>query len=105
MAIKPEYLETFRRIWEAIRRELKERDVRQIGSRSQALMKLRGEKKRLIADLKRPEKKLIPETFHDIARKGDKVGRIEGLERIIDGRKFAQSDFDEFLREKKRERG
>lgn len=100
MVVNEEYLETFRRIWEAIRREIRERDVRKIRSRSQALSKLRGEKKKLLSSLRRPEKKLVPEDFEDIAKGYRKVGRIEGLERVIDGEKFAQSDFDEFVRER-----
>ena len=98
MAVNPDYLETFRRIWEAIRREIKEADVRAIRSRRQAVQKLEGEKERLISSLSRKEKRFFE--LEDKAEGYRKVGRIEGLERTITGDKFAQSDFDEFVRER-----
>jgi len=100
MAIKPEYLETFRRIWEAIRRELKESDIRVIKSREQALMKLRGQKKKMVSSLNRPEKRFV-EDIEELADGWGKAGRLASLESAISHDKFAQSDFSEFIRRRK----
>ena len=98
------YIPTFHRIWESIRKEVKMRDVKNIRTRSQALMQLRKEKSRLLFELRKtPDSKLVeadPETIEKHRELTDKKDRVTRLEGLLSRDKYPKRSFNEFIGKK-----
>ena len=94
------YIPTFHRVWESIRREIKLKDVKKIRTRNQDLMQLKKQRSKLLFELRKtPESKLVeadPETME----KYGKLERVKRLEGLLKREKYPRRSFTEFIGKK-----